>query len=562
MPGYDVEVEESEVVSPTPISWNPLPHQAEFISIPDTIKEGFFGGSVGPGKTDTLLMLPLVREFYKVPGFKGLMLRRTMPEHEREVIPRSKQIFPYTGAKFVGGKKSYWYWPEYNSYYFFGHAKETDDIRRYDGTQWNYIGFDELTSFEYFQYTYMLQRSRSGIPNFPVAIIRSASNPGNEGHHWVRQRFIEPAREGRKIIIARVKDEETGKEYDSKRIFIPAVITDNPHLIKNNPDYVASLYAIPDKAERDAKLKGDWWTFTGQVFSDLRIEHIPGEPENALHVIEPFVIPVHWPRVLAVDWGSSAMTCAHWAAIAPQGDAFLYREYSLQGKNNKVSTWGTEIGELARGENLVANCLDSNAWNTTNEEKTVVDQYIEYSGLEPEKASKDRISGKLLIQEYLRWREIERPEIQYDKDYADFLLKSGNFVEYKKYIGEDRYKDKHPLPRIKIFSGAAPELLTVLPLCQYDTRGRKKEDVKPFSGDDPYDTFRYLCKLIHRYVNKSSKLQQEMQEQDRLLKIAKIDINQYAMLQQMKPKEKPFAVTRYSHRRGRKHAILGKNFIR
>ena len=547
MPSYE-EIKELE----EKVLWAPYPHQEEFISIPDTIKEGFFGGSVGPGKTDTLLNLLLVRGFHKIRGFKAIMLRRTLPEHEREVIPRSMEIFPHTGAKFAGGKSPRWYWPQYNSFFFFGHSKEEDHIRRYDGTQWNLVMFDELTSFTEFQYTYMLQRCRSGIKNFPVAVMRSASMPGNIGHHWVRKRFIDPAKTGRKIIVTRVQDEETKNVYESKRIFIPSLITDNPRLLENNPDYVASIYSIPDKAERDAKIKGDWYTFSGQVFSDLRIEHKLGEPEHACHVVDPFVIPTHWPRILAVDWGTAAATAAYWAAIAPQGDFYVYREYFNQG--SKVSTWGTEIGDLSRGENLVANCLDSNAWNAiSTEEKTVVEQYTEFSGLEPERASKDRISGKLLIQEYLRWKRIEdtiKETEAYNEDYAAFLLKSNKITQYKDYTRTNRIVYGGPLPRVKFFRGMCPHLLDTLPVCQYNDRGKFKEDVKPFNGDDPYDAFRYLCKLVHRYIDQSKKETQKIKETDKLITAAKTDPNVYHMLMANKPRG-PQPVLRFRHKRGR-----------
>ena len=69
--------------------WTPTKRQEDFISIPDTIFEGFFGGSAGPGKSECLMMLPIIREFYKIPGFKGILFRRTFPELEREIIPRS-----------------------------------------------------------------------------------------------------------------------------------------------------------------------------------------------------------------------------------------------------------------------------------------------------------------------------------------------------------------------------------------------------------------------------------------------------------------------------------------
>src|SRR5204862_7592396 len=110
-----------------------------------------------------------------------------------------------------------------------------------------------------------------------------------------------------------VTDEDNNPKY-IQRIFIPALATDNPYLIKNDPDYIIKLNALPE-AEKSAKLYGDWWTFSGQVFDTFRSKHYPDEPENALHIINEFEVPDWWPRVVAIDWGYKAATVAYWASI-------------------------------------------------------------------------------------------------------------------------------------------------------------------------------------------------------------------------------------------------------
>ena len=42
------------------------------------------------------------------------------------------------------------------------------------------------------------------------------------------------------------------------RVFVPATVHDNPHLLAANPDYVRQLEAIPDPRKRAALLYGDW----------------------------------------------------------------------------------------------------------------------------------------------------------------------------------------------------------------------------------------------------------------------------------------------------------------
>src|SRR6266404_3005923 len=122
--------------------WKPEPKQADFISLPDTINEALFGGSAGGGKSETLLMLPLVREFHQHPRFKGIIFRRTYPELEREMIHRSHEFYRDTGARY-NDQKHYWKFPS-NALLQFGYAEHEKDVRNYDTAEYNYMAFDEL----------------------------------------------------------------------------------------------------------------------------------------------------------------------------------------------------------------------------------------------------------------------------------------------------------------------------------------------------------------------------------------------------------------------------------
>src|ERR1700679_2248941 len=97
-------------------SWQPNKRQEDFFSIPDTIFEALYGGAAGGGKTEGLLMLDLAKKtkegkpLYTHPRFKSLYLRRTFPELDNEVIPRSREFYEPTGAKYNEAKKR-WTWP-------------------------------------------------------------------------------------------------------------------------------------------------------------------------------------------------------------------------------------------------------------------------------------------------------------------------------------------------------------------------------------------------------------------------------------------------------------------
>lgn len=489
----------------TQLSWNPFPKQEEFIRLPFSVHHALFGGAAGPGKSEILVLLPILYEFYKFPGFKGMIFRRTKPELESEIVTRTEKYYEATGGLY-NKTKMVWTWPEFGSRIQLGYAEHERDIRKYDSAEIQYIAFDELTSFTEFQYTYMFSRSRSTIPGLP-AIIRSASNPGNVGHLWVRRRFIEPYRVGTETTVeggSILLDKKTG----ITSCYIHARLDDNPALMENDPDYERKLNMISDEADRRAKRYGDWWTFTGQVFDNFRIEPLKGEPDNARHVLqEPYPdLPIWWPRVLAIDWGFSAMLWAGWAAVSPDGRVFVYREYS--GKNLDVEVWSREVANLSAGETLSDVVLDWNCFESRGEDQTIAEQFKNFSGLNPRPADKgpgSRISGQKLVKEYLRWKKAPELELApFSMETAQFILESRGYNAYLKYCKsyeEKPLEEDEIIPKLQIFD-CCRELIDVIPVCMYDKE--KIEDVAEFDGDDPYDGLRYLLRAVKRLLSSAN----------------------------------------------------------
>lgn len=478
--------------------WKPNKRQEDFLSLPDTLFEGMYGGAAGGGKSEVLLVLPVARQFYKYSSFKGLLLRRTYPELERELILRSQEYLPQTGAIYSDSKKR-WTWPAFGSHLQFGYAEHEKDVRRYDTAEYNYIGFDELTSFTEFQYKYLaFSRCRSKADSGLPAMVRAGTNPGNVGHGWVRTRFVEPAPLGYVVLRQTFSDGKT-----LGRIFIPAKATDNPHI---DPNYITRLQMLPI-AERLAKLDGDWWTFTGQVFDDWRIQPFADEPENACHVVAPSEIPAWWPHVLAIDWGYAALLWAGFAAISPERRIYLYREYTC--KQTKVSTWAVDLSKLVKqdGGNFVDIVLDPSAWHNRGDEFTIAQQFEKCSGLQPRPADNDRLGGKILMQEVLRWKPQPTKKVlateSFDMEKAEWLRRNKGTAAYESYM--DQFVPEvleTNIPVLQVFDTCS-EFIRTIPLCVYNDPnklGLNKEDVAEFSGDDPYDGGRYLMKACMRYL--------------------------------------------------------------
>lgn len=474
----------------TQLSWKPTPRQSEFLQLPDTIFEALYGGAAGGGKTEALLNLPLAKNFHQHPRFKGILFRRTFPELDREVIPRAlnQGLYSGCGARYNQEKKR-WTFPS-GAIMGFSHLEYDKDVRGHDTAEYNYIAFDELTSFTEYMYTFMFSRSRSSSSNLP-ALVRSGTNPGNVGHAWVRARFVEPADHGTIIL-----DPKSGL----KRIFIQSFATDNPHLMENDPQYINRLMGMAER-DRRAKLDGDWYVFGGQVFGDYREVNQLGEPENANHIVEPFLIPTWWPKILCIDWGFNAMCYVLWGAISPGGRLYLYREYAV--KEAKISDWATTVKHASLGETFYDAVICQSASQQRGEELTIAEQFEKYSGIRVRLSQNEagsRVASKLILQELFRWRQIKLESGQtepYNAETAQKILRLSGTNAYKDYLaffagGQPEYG----IPRIQIFENLKV-LRRTIPLCVYDEV--KKEDVAEFNGDDPYDCLRYMARAFDRF---------------------------------------------------------------
>jgi hypothetical protein len=477
-------------------SWKPFPRQEKFLSLPWEVFEAFYGGAVGGGKSELLVLIPILMGWHKNRYFRGIIFRRTMPELKESLIPRSEEIYKAEGGIY-NATDHIWKFPSGASIKF-SYLESMADARSHDTSEFHYAAFDELTHFEEGEYTYIVgSRVRSTIPELP-ACVRSASNPGNIGHAWVRKLFVEPDKEGLGDTI--IYDEQT-RTY---RAFVRARLTDNPYLMKNDPNYINRLRRLPP-AEYKAKVEGDWWVFAGQVFSEFRAEKLIGEPSNALHVIDPFRIPAFWPRVLSIDWGGinpdlKAKTIAGWYAIAPGRQAFKYREYVSK---DKIAIWGADVARLSAGEPIRRVVLDPSAWASRGEKHTLMEQFVQASQFrQVEKATNDRIAGKQLLHEHLRWSPRPpryTPPEGYDQDVADRIYRiygTRGLRDYKEMFQPERNEGN--IPKLFIFRQCV-ETIDIIPKCTYNDpgkAGKNPEDVREFDGDDAYDETRYGVNAI------------------------------------------------------------------
>lgn len=206
----------------------PTERQKIFLAV--TAREAFYGGAAGGGKSDGILMSGL--QYIHIPDYSALIVRRTYTQLTKPDSILDRAFKWLRGTDAVYNQQEHKFTFPNGAVLQFGYLQYDKDVYNYDGPAFQFIGFDELTQFTEWQYRFLFGRLRKPR-GFPVPLrMRSASNPGGVGHLWVKERFI-----------------------DSRRIFIPARLEDNPHL--DIDAYRMSLAELPP-IERLQREEGDW----------------------------------------------------------------------------------------------------------------------------------------------------------------------------------------------------------------------------------------------------------------------------------------------------------------
>jgi len=388
---------------------NPGP-QTEFFASDEL--EVLYGGAAGGGKSYALIADPM--RYFSHPEFNGLIVRRTNDEL-RELIWKSQLLYPKAYPKSTWSeKKSSWTFPA-GGHLWMTYLEREEDVMRYHGQAFSYIGFDELTQHPTpYAWNFMRSRLRTTAKDLPL-YMRATTNPGGPGHGWVKRMFIDPAPPGVPFPATDIDTGETLVYPDTRlvngetvphplagkplfyRKFIQAKLSDNPYLYEDGK-YEANLMSQSDNQRRQL-LEGDWTVADGAAFPEFRM---------SLHVCKPFELPENWMRFRSCDFGYSQRqaSAVHWYCVDPTfGTLYVYRELYVNGHT------GTELGkkilaiEERANERISYGVLDSSVWAVRGQSGPTIAEEILKTGcrMRPsDRSAGSRIASKNRLHELLR----------------------------------------------------------------------------------------------------------------------------------------------------------------
>ena len=278
----------------------PTPKQQEFLDC--NAFEVLFGGAAGPGKSSGLLMAAL--QYVDEPDYAALIIRKTYADLALPgaIMDRSHEWLGGTAAHWNGTDKT-WRFPS-GATLTFGYLDAEKDKYRYQGSEIQLLGVDELTQFQEPPVRYLMSRLRKVEgSNVPIR-FRAASNPGGIGHKWVYDRFVNP-------------------KTRTARVFIPARLSDNLHV--DVVEYRNALAQLDETTRRQLE-DGEWIEDTqGLVYKFARGRNLIDELPEAKD----------WQHVLGIDFGASlsepTTSFSVWAFSVELGVAVLVLSYKKAG---------------------------------------------------------------------------------------------------------------------------------------------------------------------------------------------------------------------------------------
>jgi hypothetical protein len=255
--------------TPVQVTW----HDAVYVRSTTRL---LVGGQAGPGKS-RWLRETLYRFAQQVPGFHGLLLRRTHKDLDQSHLRFVPFEVQQRGGHWMAGERvvKFSHKGKPDAIIRMGHLEDAGALANYLSSEYDVIAPDELVTFDRDEMLELFSRARSsnaalfalrggyryldvnedGDPEWMEtdgSMVLTATNPGGKGARWIKDFFIDQTPDA---------DEHPNyrKEFWA---FHGARLKDNPYIKRS---YVSTLKDLSDTRRRQL-LDGDWDAFEGQFF--------------------------------------------------------------------------------------------------------------------------------------------------------------------------------------------------------------------------------------------------------------------------------------------------------
>ena len=384
-------------------------------------------GTRGTGKSKQLRWDAILR-CLMFPGFRALILRRTMPDLRKSHLAFIDYEMRMLGgtflhttfeAKFPNG-----------SVIQFSHCEKMTDVMNYLSSEWGSVSFDELSTFTLEMFLQISAAARVSTDAPYKAVVRASSNPLGIGAAWMKQWFVD-----KNVNLAEYPDYHPDDfEMQFSRL------SGNKYI--STKDYEKRLRNLPEHV-RKAWLLGEF-VVEGAYFTDfMPAKQIKGEnvPWHCIQVMPTWkgdpLTTISWINVYrSIDWGyfPDPAVC-HWHVILPNKRKITFKERTWT--RTLAADVAADIKRASVGMHIVESYCDPTMFIKTGQSAYSIGEIFEQHGV-PLTAS------------------------QNDRELYGYSIHEG----FNTLIDD--------LPMWQILEYACPELVRTLPLLQMDANDSRK----------------------------------------------------------------------------------------
>jgi phage terminase large subunit len=362
------------------------------------------GGKRGPGKSHTIMAQVGLDDLARNKDMKALFLRRIQKSARESLEDVIRRVFEYTAHTLTTNGLTL----DNGSRLVVGGYKDANDIDKYLGIEYDIIVVEECTQITEDKIQKLRGSLRSSKTTWRPRIYLS-TNADGVGLLWFKKMFIEPWR----------------KQAEGITRFHDVTSIRNPFI---NAEYDAWLDSLTGPL-RLAWKDGNWDAFAGQAFPMWNQEE---------HVIEPFDIPVSWPKWRAIDEGMAAPWCCLWFTRDPSTRRqYVFREayqaeLTLDQQADRINDMSppTEFYQFT--------FADPAMWQRKNYKNRVYSAYDQYKdkGIVLTQADNDRINGKRKVDQVLSLAPDGLPAVQIFK-HCTYIIEQLSSLARDKLNPED-----------------------------------------------------------------------------------------------------------------------------